>query len=115
MVSGLIYQKGNNKVINLQGYKNQNNDYWGLMVQKPFFKNRFNVMLMMFLPIDLGANYTQVEYIKTPNYVQTTTTDISILKQLFIVQLSYRFHNGKTISTIEKYIEKEVQKKSGLF
>ena len=64
-------------------------------------------MLMAFLPIDFAAKYNQVTYIKTPSYNKTTTVDISVLKQLFMIQLSYRFHRGKTISTIEKDLDKE--------
>ncbi len=107
LVAGLLYQHNNSKTINLQGYKNQENDWWGLMVQKPFFNKSFNVMLMAFLPIDFGANYKQITYIQTPNYNQTTTVDISVLKQIFMIKLSYRFHKGKTISTIEKDLDKE--------
>jgi len=107
LVAGLLYQRNNSKYINLQGYKNQENDWWGLMIQKPFFNKKLNVMLMAFLPIDFGANYNQVTYIETPGYSQSTTVDISVLKQLFLIQLSYRFHKGKTISTIKKDIDKE--------
>ncbi|RLD41199.1 MAG: hypothetical protein DRI86_13865, partial [Bacteroidetes bacterium] len=107
LVAGLLYQRNNSKYINLQGYKNQENDWWGLMIQKPFFNKKLNVMLMAFLPIDFGANYNQVTYIETLGYSQSTTVDISVLKQLFLIQLSYRFHKGKTISTIKKDIDKE--------
>jgi hypothetical protein len=116
LVAGLLYQRSNNKVLSLQGYENQENDFWGLMVQKPFFKKRFNVMMMMFLPIDLGANYEQITYIETPSYKQTSTADINVLKHLFLIKLTYRFHKGKAISTLEKDIEREqAEKKNSIF
>jgi hypothetical protein len=86
------------------------------MVQKTFFKNKFNVMAMMFLPIDFGADYTQNTYLQTPAYTATTLNDISLLKHLFIIQLSYRFHKGKSISKVEKNVDREtIEKKGGLF
>ena len=116
LVAGLLYQRNNSKYISLQGYKNQENDWWGLMIQKPFFNKSLNIMLMAFLPIDFAAEYNQVTYLETPNYNQTTTVDISVLKQLFMIQLSYRFHKGKTISTIEKDLDKEnVGEHKGIF
>lgn len=116
LVSGLMYQRQNNRYISLQGYSNQQNDWWGLMIQKSFFKKRFNIMAMMFLPIDFGAVYTQTTYTETPAYSQTALNDISILKHLFIVQLSYRFHKGKVISKVEKNVDREqIEKKGGLF
>jgi len=116
LVSGLMYQRQNNRYISLQGYSNQQNDWWGIMIQKSFFKKRFNVMALMFLPIDWGAVYTQTVYTETPNYTQTAINDVSILKHLFMIQLTYRFHKGKTISKIEKNVEREqMEKKGGLF
>jgi hypothetical protein len=116
MVAGFMYQRANNRYISLQGYSNQQNDWWGIMVQKTFFKNKFNVMAMMFLPIDFGADYTQNTYLQTPAYTATTLNDISLLKHLFIIQLSYRFHKGKSISKVEKNVDREtIEKKGGLF
>jgi hypothetical protein len=116
MVAGFMYQRANNRYISLQGYSNQQNDWWGIMVQKTFFKNKFNVMAMMFLPIDFGADYTQNAYLQTPAYTATTLNDISLLKHLFIIQLSYRFHKGKSISKVEKNVDREtIEKKGGLF
>ncbi len=116
LVSGLLYQHNNSKIISIQGYKNQQNDWWGLMIQKPFFHNNLNIMLMAFLPIDFAANYNQVSYIETPSYNRTTTVDINVLKQLFIIKLSYRFHKGRTISTIKKDIDNEnINKHKSIF
>ncbi len=116
MVAGLMYQRANSRYISLQGYSNQQNDWWGLMVQKTFFKNRFNAMLMMFLPIDFGADYTQTTFIQTPSYTETSINDIALLKHIFIVQLSYRFHKGKSISKVKKNVDREeIEKKGGIF
>jgi len=116
LVAGLMYQHDNGRYISLQGYSNQQNDWWGIMVQKSFFKSRFNVMALMFLPIDFGAEYTQTTFLQTPSYTETSINDIALLKHLFIIQLSYRFHKGKTISKLEKNIEREqVQKNKSMF
>jgi hypothetical protein len=115
--AGIIYQRSNNKVISLQGYSNQENDFWAVMVQKPLFKKSFTIMFLYMLPVDFGADYNQVTYINTDSYTQTSTTDINILKNMFMVQLSYRFHRGKEIKSIKKTIEKEDEgtQKKGLF
>jgi len=111
LVSGILYQRSNSKVIGLQGYSNQENDYWGFLIQKPFYKKQFNIMLLYMLPINWNANYTQTTYLETPFYTQESNMEIGLLKNLFLVQLSYRFHRGKEIKTIEKKIEKEAEKK----
>ena len=116
LVAGLLYQRANGRYISLQGYSNQQNDWWGLMVQKSFLKNKFNVMALLFLPIDFGANYTQTTFIQTPTYTETSINDIALLKHLFIIKLSYRFHKGKSISKVEKKVDREKsEKKGGLF
>ncbi len=107
LVAGLLYQRYNSKSLQLQGYSNEQNDFWGFFIQKPFFDKRFNVMFMAFLPIDYLADYTQVTYVETPSYSQKTLNDISILKNMLMLRLSYRFHRGKEIKTIEKNVEKE--------
>ncbi len=116
LVSGLMYQRQNNRYISLQGYSNQQNDWWGIMIQKSFFKKHLNIMALMFLPIDWGAVYTQTSYTETPSYSQTALNDISILKHLFILRLTYRFQKGKTISKVKKNVDREqIEKKGGLF
>ena len=116
LMAGIIYQRNNSKTLSLQGYQNQQNDYWGLLVQKSFFKKSLNIMLMAFLPIDWGAEYTQTQYLETSDYSQTVINDINILKQLVMIRINYRFHKGKEISTINKDVEKEeIKKEGGLF
>ena len=116
LMAGLLYQRYNSNYITLQGHYNGQNDYWAVMLQKGFFKNSLNVMLLAFLPIDWGADFTQTNYVQTKDYEQTAITDINILKQLFMVQVNYRFHKGKTITHIEKEVEQErVKQKGGIF
>lgn len=114
-VSGLNYQKGIKKLINAQGYDYYNTDYWMLFVQQPLLKNKMTVMLGYMLPIDLGAIYAQGSYIDTDIYKATTTYDISMLKNMLTVKLTYRFGKGNNIRSIDKTIETETEKSKGLF
>lgn len=115
-VMGLNYFKGIKKIINAQGYDYYNTDYWMLFVQQPFLKNKMTVMLGYILPVDFGVKYEQGSYIDTDIYKATTTYDISFLKNIVMLRLTYRFNKGKEIRSIDKNIEKEIEKKSkGLF
>jgi hypothetical protein len=115
-VSGFNYQKGIKKLINAQGYDYYNTDYWMLFVQQPLLKNKMTVMLGYMLPIDFGALYEQGSYIDTDIYKATTAYDISMLKNMLTVKLTYRFGKGNSIRSIDKDIKKEIENKSkGLF
>ncbi len=115
-VAGFNYQKGIKKLINAQGYDYYNTDYWMLLVQQPFLKDKLTVMLGYMLPVNFGAIYEQGSYIDTDIYKATTTYDISMLKNFLVVRLAYRFDKGKNIRTLDKDIKKETEGKSkGLF
>lgn len=109
-VVGLKYQKNLFKYITAQGYNVGDNDYWIIFVQQPFLKNKLNVMLLYFLPINLGVDFNQGSYIKTDTYTETKTNDISFLKNMFILQVSYRFSKGKSVNKTEKKIEQNNEK-----
>lgn len=112
----LMYQRSMSKYINATGYSRQENDYWLFIVQQPFFKQRLNVMLGYMLPINWGANYNQDTYVKTNGYESTQNVDISILQNILLVKLTYRFSKGK-IKKTEKhiYIESEGKGNGGFF
>jgi hypothetical protein len=102
------------KNITAQGYNrdynntdDNSNDYWIAFIQQPFFKQRLNVMLVYFLPINWQVDYNQSSFIKVPGYSETKNNDISFLKNMVLLQLSYRFNKGKTVTAKEKNIEKE--------
>jgi hypothetical protein len=109
-VTGIIYQKALVKMINAQGYDYGNNDYWLFIVQQPFLKNRLNVMLGYILPVNLAASYTQGNYINTGYYTSSSQYDISMLKNFLLVNVTWRFNQGKSVKNIEKEVEKEVER-----
>lgn len=113
-VAGLKYQKQLVWDITAQGYDKSDNDFWIVFVQQPFFKQKLNVMLLYFIPTNLGVDYNQGSYVKTANYTENKAFDISILKNVVILQLSYRFNKGKAANKTEKNVEQE-EKRKGIF
>jgi len=109
-VAGLNYQKGLFKNINAQGYDYYNNDFWMLLVQQPLFKRSLTVMLAYILPMDFGASYNQGTYTDAGTYKSTGSYDISLLKNIVLINVTYRFNHGKTVKNIEKDVKKEVEK-----
>ncbi len=109
----LMYQRGNTKYINSMGYSRDENDYWLLMVQKSFLKKRLSVMIGYMLPIDYGTTYIQDTYVNINGYEKTTSNDISVIKNLIIAKLTYRFNKGKIVKKTEKNLEKELDDYSG--
>ncbi|HNW99657.1 MAG TPA: outer membrane beta-barrel protein [Bacteroidales bacterium] len=115
-VAGFQYQNGLCKYITAQGYNMWNNDFWILFVQQPFFKKRLSVMLVYFTPITWGVDFKQGNYIHSGAYSETKLYDISILKNIVMFELTYRFNKGKTVNKTEKNIERKSEKTSkGLF
>jgi len=111
--AGLILQKSNSKIITPQGYRQNNNDFIGLMAQKPFLKKRLSVMFLYMLPVNLFLDYTQDTNTETPLYTQHNVVDLSILKNIFVLKVNYRFHKGKSIKSIKKNVKRETTKKKG--
>jgi hypothetical protein len=116
-VAGLIYQRDMYKNITAQGYNrdynntdDNSNDYWIAFIQQPFFKQKLNVMLVYFLPINWQTDYNQGSFISVHGYTETKSNDISFLKNMILLQLSYRFNQGKSVNAKEKNIEKEIER-----
>lgn len=111
----LNYQRTQSKNINALGYLRRNNDFWLLLIQQPFLKNRLTVMAGYVLPVNWGVNYMQDNYVNADGYEKYNHTDISILKNMVILRISYRLSKGKVIKA-NKHIEsgKENQGK-GIF
>ncbi len=114
-VFGLKYQKNLTRIITAQGYQTSDNDYWITFVQAPLLKNKLNVMLLYFIPLDLGVNYDQGGFIQTNGYTETKASNISFLKNMVMLQISYRFNKGKSANKKEKNVEQDDQKKKGVF
>jgi hypothetical protein len=109
-VFGLIYQKGIKKIINAQGYEMSNNDYWLAFVQQPLLKNKLTVMVGYILPLNIGVNYTQGNYADTGYYIARNIYDISMLKNMMLLNVTYRFNQGKSVRNIEKDVKSEVER-----
>lgn len=102
LVAGLNYDKKLAKSAQLQGYSAYNNSYLLALIQKSFAKGRLNATLLHMLPVDgMGIDYNQVDVYRGINYSSETTTGLSsVLKNLTILQLSFRF--GKNFDKVKK-------------
>jgi len=107
LTTGIILQRGMNKRITTQGWNKWNNDFVGLLLQKGFYKNKLNLMLLYMLPIDTGLDYKQGEYVEAPTYNSLTTYDINLLKNVIIFKLNYRLSKGKSTRKTKKDIDLE--------
>jgi len=117
LTAGLLYQRGMNKHITTLGYQQWANDYWGFLMQKPFYKKRLNLMLLYMLPVDFGVDYIQKTLIQTNGYESLGKMDLHLLKNILVFRLNYRFSKGKSTRKTQKNIEDESPegKSKGLF
>lgn len=111
-VAGFQYQKNMRKYISTQGYGKGDNDFWIVFVQQPFFKQRLSVMLVYFTPITWGVDFNQGSYIHTTNYTEQKNYDISLLKNMLLLEISYRFNYGKQVTLKNKKVE-QINEKNG--
>ena len=109
-VGGLIFQNNLSKFITAQGYNMWNNDFWGLFVQQPFFKKKLNVMVLYMLPVELGMDYYQGSYTETVNYSELKTQDMSLLKNVLLVRVSFRMNKGQSVRKTDKEVKEEEEK-----
>ena len=101
-VTGVMMQKSNIKMINPQGYSQGENDFWAFMIQKSFAKEKGSLMFLYMLPINYISDYTQDSQVKTLNYTQHSSTNFDLIKNVFMIEFSYRFQKGKEIKTIDR-------------
>ncbi|PKP23243.1 MAG: hypothetical protein CVU05_00350 [Bacteroidetes bacterium HGW-Bacteroidetes-21] len=115
-VVGIQYQNNLRKFITSQGYNKGDNDFWIAFIQQPFLKKQLTVMLLYFTPITWGVDFNQGSFIQTSGYSESKFNDIGFLKNMIMVEISYRFNKGKTVTKIEKNIELDTEKKTkGMF
>ncbi len=115
-VAGFQYQNNMRKYISAQGYSKGDNDFWIIFIQQPFFKEKLSIMLLYFTPITWGVDFNQGSYIKTDTYIENKWNNIDILKNILMLEISYRFNKGKSVTKKEKEIERLNEKNSkGLF
>ena len=80
---------------------------------KDFFKKKMSVMFGYMLPVDFGASYIQGTHMNINNYEKNTYNDISVLKNLALIKLTYRFNQGKIVKKTEKDFDKELEDYGG--
>lgn len=112
LVAGFQYQNNLRKFMTAQGYSMGDNDFWILFLQKPMLKKRLSVLLVYFFPINWGIDFNQGSYLQTDNYSDSKFYDISILKNMLLLELTYRFNKGKSVTKTEKNIERKEEKTS---
>ena len=110
---GLKYQRQQSKIISGLGYDKGDVDFWLLFYKRPMFKKRASIMLGYFLPVNLGANYNQGSQVETIGFSMRTDNDVSLVKNMFLFEFSFRISKGKLIKKTEKDIEKESEGKEG--
>ena len=106
---GPFLQKQMFKNLNWQGYDKWGNDMWAIFLQQPFFKQKLNIMIIYVLPINWLATYEQGSYTETTTYIEYNNVDLSIMKNLIMFQISYRFSKGKEVRKLDKNINIEDQ------
>jgi hypothetical protein len=111
-VGGLIYQKNLRKMINAQGYDLGYNDFWLTFVQQPLFKNTLTVMVGYILPVDFLVKYNQGSYTDTGLYTNTSLYNINMLKNMLLVNITYRFNQGKSVRNITKEVKTEKEREA---
>jgi hypothetical protein len=110
---GLKYQRQQSKNISGLGYNKGDVDFWMLFYKQPLFKKKASIMFGYFLPIDLGANYNQDSHLETIGFMTHTDNNVSLVKNMFILEFSYRFNKGKSVKRNEKDVDQESEEGSG--
>jgi Outer membrane protein beta-barrel family len=110
---GLKYQRNQSKMISGLGYDKGEVDFWMFFYKQPLFKKRASIMLGYFLPIGLGANFNQDSHVETTGFTMHSDNDVSLLKNMFILEFSFRLSKGKSIKKREKNLEQESEKEDG--
>ena len=106
-VLGLKYQHEQTKRISGLGYNKGAVDFWMLLYKQPLFKKKASVTFGYFLPITLGANYNQDKHVETTGFSMQTDNNVSFVKNMFILEFSYRFSKGEKVKKKQKDIDQE--------
>ena len=104
---GLKYQREQVKHISALGFDKGDVDFWMIFYKQPLFKQRASVMFGYFLPIDFGANYNQNSSVEANGFSMKTDNDVSLIKNMFLLEFSFRFNKGKSIKKTEKNVDQE--------
>ncbi|MFT6443412.1 MAG: hypothetical protein ACJASQ_000748 [Crocinitomicaceae bacterium] len=106
-ILGMKYQHEQTKRISGLGYNKGGIDFWMLMYKQPLLKKKASVMFGYFLPITLGANFNQGAHVATTGFTMQTDNNVSLVKNMFILEFSYRFSKGKKVKKEQKNIDQE--------
>jgi hypothetical protein len=101
---GLTYQKEYAKTVNSLGYTKGGTDFILLYWMTLQLKGRLQLMVGYSLPV--LPDQINVDYEETPYYQKTAYTDVSLIKNMILVNLVYRFSKGK-VSKANKNIDYE--------
>lgn len=110
---GLKYQRQQSKNITGLGYNKGDVDFWMLFYKQPLFKKRASILFGYFLPINIGAGYNQDSRTTAPGFTLQANNDVSLVKNMFILEFSYRFNKGNSVKKVEKTIQDEPEKQGG--
>lgn len=110
---GLKYQREQVKHISALGFDKGDVDFWMIFYKQPLFKQRASIMFGYFLPIDFGANYNQNSSIEASGFSMRTDNDVSLVKNMFLLEFSFRFNKGKSIKKTEKNVDQESEEGGG--
>lgn len=91
----LGYYRSMQKNIKIQGYQMYNFDSWAFTANKKLFKNKLNVMLSYFLPLEWGVRNTQNKVVNSPYYNENYNVNLKNYRNTLILRVSYRFNSGK--------------------
>ena len=112
-VLGLKYQHEQTKHISGLGYNRGGVDFWMLLYKQPLFKKKASVMFGYMLPITLGANFNQDKHVQTTGFSMQTDNNVSFIKNMFIIEFTYRFSKGEKVKKKQKDINQESEGAGG--
>lgn len=110
VTAGVMYQNFLSKRINAQGYSSNGNDFVGMFLQKQFFKDRLTLTAFYIFPINQQKgfiDYTMVNYTQTPIGYQYERVGLDLLKNIFNIDIKWRFSKGKVIKVKRPEMQQE--------
>jgi hypothetical protein len=103
LVAGIMYQKEYCSSVNSLGYSKEGINFLMLYMFTLQAKGRLEIMLGYILPINTPENYT---YEQTPYYSKYDYSEINLLKNLVMLNITFRLSKGK-VNKVEKNIDYE--------
>lgn len=109
--AGAVLQKQMNEQASIQGYSSGGNDLSILFINKSFLKQRLNVTLLYMPPIKMGMKYQQDQVTEAGDYYNKTSASLNLIKNLILVEASYRFNSGKEVKKRQDVPDADASKK----